>query len=148
MGKYIDEYYQIHSLPKECPVCGKKFIPAPEHYWKIGSHGGMDTRDTTVCSYSCMRKWEKEQEAKEEQKHTRNKYSDYSREAISLIKSRMPDEISEQFVELRYGGQYSTQRIANMLGYQKRQMERYASKISKLIEAMDDIKDGHIIHRS
>lgn len=62
MSKYTDEYYQKFCLPIECPICGKKFIPAPEHYWKIGTSAeGIDTRTKNVCSYSCMRKWEKEQ---------------------------------------------------------------------------------------
>ena len=65
MGKYADEYYQKYCLPQKCPVCGKKFIPAPEHYWKIGTGpNGIDTRTKNVCSYSCMRVWEKEQIAK------------------------------------------------------------------------------------
>ena len=142
-----DRKYNDYLTESTCPICGKKFMHYSDWYWKIGNYG-FETRDEYVCSYSCMRVWEKDQEARNKTKHTHNKYSHYSKEAISLIKSRMPDEISEQFVELRYGQCYSTQRIADMLGYQKRQMERYASKISKLIDAMDDIKDGHIIHRS
>lgn len=39
-----------------CAVCGKKFKPAPEHALKIG---GEESR-RIVCSYSCMRKYEKE----------------------------------------------------------------------------------------
>lgn len=62
-NKYIDEYFNNHCRPIECPICGKKFIPAPEHYWKIGNYK-LNTRTDDVCSYSCMRKWEKEQEAK------------------------------------------------------------------------------------
>jgi hypothetical protein len=144
MGKYLDEYYQKHCLPIECPICGKKFIPAPEHYWKIGNYG-MESRDERVCSYSCMRKWEKEQEA--EIKAKKNKRArDYSSEAISLIKSRMPNETYERFVELRYGLHYSLRRIADTLGYEKRQIERYSVKVQNLISAMDDIKDGHIVY--
>lgn len=37
-----------------CPVCKKKYYAAPDHAWKIGSGAGR-----RVCSYSCMRKWEK-----------------------------------------------------------------------------------------
>lgn len=74
MGKYIDEYYQTHCLPQECPICGKKFIPASQHYWKI-SRGeyDMETRTKNVCSYSCMRKWEKQQEAKRKERKERAK---------------------------------------------------------------------------
>lgn len=50
---------------KICPICGKRFIPAPEHYWKIGTgEYDMETRNRLVCSYSCMRVWEKEQMVK------------------------------------------------------------------------------------
>lgn len=39
----------------KCPVCGKMFIPAPEHSYKIGE----GIKGELVCTYSCMRKWEK-----------------------------------------------------------------------------------------
>lgn len=71
MGQYIDEYFQKHCLPQTCPICGKGFIPAPEHAWKIGhitSYAIKNRRDDAyqrnVCSYTCMRKWEREEEAK------------------------------------------------------------------------------------
>lgn len=38
--------------PRVCPVCKKKYIPAPEHTWKVG-------KSLAVCSYSCMRKEER-----------------------------------------------------------------------------------------
>lgn len=34
-----------------CPVCGKTFIPAPLHNYKI-------QHNKRVCSYKCLRKWE------------------------------------------------------------------------------------------
>ena len=37
-----------------CPVCGKTFIPAPLHKYKIRIHGS----EKRVCSYKCMRNWE------------------------------------------------------------------------------------------
>lgn len=40
---------------EKCPVCGKMFKPAPEHAYHIGS-----SQKRRVCTYSCMRKWEKE----------------------------------------------------------------------------------------
>lgn len=59
-------------LPEErvCPICKKKFVPAIEHAWKIG-HKRSDVIDAEgkyednrenrlVCTYSCMRKWEKQ----------------------------------------------------------------------------------------
>lgn len=41
--------------PKECPVCKKPFYPAPLHGWLIG----WDSQQIPVCSYHCMREWEK-----------------------------------------------------------------------------------------
>lgn len=57
----------LHFDTKEriCPICGKNFIPAPYHYWKINSttaqslDGDPITFGTLVCTYTCMRKWEK-----------------------------------------------------------------------------------------
>jgi hypothetical protein len=39
---------------KQCPVCGKKFNPAPEHAYYIGKN-----RKNFCCSYTCMRNNEK-----------------------------------------------------------------------------------------
>lgn len=47
-----------------CPICKQKFAPAVEHAWKI------DT-DRLVCSYSCMRIWEKA-DAKKKRRRRRN----------------------------------------------------------------------------
>ncbi len=41
---------------RACPICGKMFYPLPDHALKIGNEGSRKL----VCSYSCMRKWEKE----------------------------------------------------------------------------------------
>lgn len=53
------KYLGVHILTKKCPICGKEFHPEAEHAWKIGrtknGEGGK-----SVCTYSCMRKWEKE----------------------------------------------------------------------------------------
>lgn len=38
--------------PEECPVCGKKFIRAPEHIYMVTTKKGFREY---VCSYSCMR---------------------------------------------------------------------------------------------
>lgn len=42
---------------RACPICGKMFHPMPDHSLRIG---GEDSRQL-VCSYTCMRNWEKEQ---------------------------------------------------------------------------------------
>ena len=50
----MDEYV-VQWIMKTCPVCGKEFLPASQHYWRIGSRKGFKL----VCSYTCMRQWEK-----------------------------------------------------------------------------------------
>lgn len=55
--EFLNKVYPL----KECPICKKNFIPAPEHYWKIDVDG---SRPRLVCSYTCMRAWENEQERK------------------------------------------------------------------------------------
>ena len=47
--------YSVYSI-KKCAVCGKEFHPAPDHALKVGN----EFSDRLVCSYSCMRKYEKE----------------------------------------------------------------------------------------
>jgi len=46
------------KLLATCPVCGRKYIPAPQHIYRAGSkeHGFR------VCSWGCVRKWEKARE--------------------------------------------------------------------------------------
>ena len=46
----------------ECPVCKKLFLPAPQHAYNISRFGTNWVR--LVCSYHCMRDWERKQEAK------------------------------------------------------------------------------------
>ena len=52
-----------------CPVCGKKFKPAEEHIYHIGKH-----HNKLVCTYTCMRKWQKgeaEKKSKPEKRRIR-----------------------------------------------------------------------------
>ena len=44
--------------PVKCPICGKTFYPYPSHAYKIKNKGW--TR--FVCTWSCLRKHEKEKE--------------------------------------------------------------------------------------
>lgn len=55
-----------HWEMRKCPVCGKKFLPAGQHGYKIGN---AETTEKLVCTYTCMRKWEREQEEKSKKKH-------------------------------------------------------------------------------
>ena len=54
--------FMVRSSAK-CPVCGETFFYDPEHAYKIGFNKGKTT-GKKVCSYSCMRKWEKENHIK------------------------------------------------------------------------------------
>lgn len=50
----------IHLIMRKCPVCGEQFKLEVEHYWRIGT----GEKGKHVCSYHCMRKWEKEHKIK------------------------------------------------------------------------------------
>ena len=41
-----------------CPVCGKKFLPAPEHIYKTCPSGRF------VCGWNCLVKYRKKKERK------------------------------------------------------------------------------------
>ena len=47
--------YKNYFVMKKCPICGKEFHPAPQHAWTIGT----ESSSKIVCSYTCMRAWEK-----------------------------------------------------------------------------------------
>ena len=49
---------------RKCPICGKEFTLAPCHIYKATVNG----RVKPLCSYSCVRKLEKEREAKKKPK--------------------------------------------------------------------------------
>lgn len=51
---------------KKCPICGREYIPAANHIYKIAQH-------ETVCSWHCVRDWEKEQEARKRRNAGRKK---------------------------------------------------------------------------
>ena len=48
----------------KCPVCGKIYIPAAMHSWRIYKNNSYKL----VCTYGCKRKFEKEQELLKAQK--------------------------------------------------------------------------------
>lgn len=50
-GSRIRSYITL----SECPICGKRFIPAPEHIYKIPNGGSYKY----VCSWGCQRKYER-----------------------------------------------------------------------------------------
>ena len=51
-------YYKDPIVVKKCPVCGKEFVPAPQHAYTLPNKGGP------VCSYHCMRDGRRKHEAK------------------------------------------------------------------------------------
>lgn len=54
-----------YCVVMKCPVCGEEFIPAPEHIYNIKP---PNRPRKLVCSYHCMRAWEKEKERKKNAK--------------------------------------------------------------------------------
>lgn len=50
----------LESSERVCPVCGKTFILAPQHAYKLAFRGYT----TYYCRYNCYRKEQKEREAK------------------------------------------------------------------------------------
>lgn len=73
-----DPYYESLKRFSVCPICGKKFIPAAQHAWCIGGWDSVHgERNQRVCSYTCMRKWEKEQEHLDKERHKDSKNSKY-----------------------------------------------------------------------
>ena len=57
-----------------CPICGKKFIPAPEHVYRRR----VRTSLRYICSYHCVLEYDKN-------KIDRNKKVRYKNESISSV---------------------------------------------------------------
>lgn len=59
--------YELSEVIEErtCPVCGKRFVPAPYHCYRRGSKW--------FCVWSCMLKYDREQEEKKKMKKDRRK---------------------------------------------------------------------------
>lgn len=49
-------YEPLEGAEQRCPVCKKIFYSTPVHAYKIQ----VKNVKKKVCSYSCVRKWEKE----------------------------------------------------------------------------------------
>jgi hypothetical protein len=55
MGHNMSDFYSFRKEAEIlCPVCGEMFQPAEQHAYYIGKN-----QKKRVCTYSCMRKWEK-----------------------------------------------------------------------------------------
>ena len=61
-----DERYNF--VNKICPVCGKNFVPAPMHIYKIRNKNKCLN---LVCTYGCMISWEKKHEKRPRKKYAR-----------------------------------------------------------------------------
>lgn len=73
---------------RDCPVCGKHFVPAAQNIYKIRMRTGSKNKDyisKDVCSYTCFRKWQRE---KEEAKEKRRQQSAEKRRATLAAKQR------------------------------------------------------------
>jgi hypothetical protein len=55
----------FHWAMQKCPVCGKEFLPAGLHSYKIGTAA---SQQKLVCTYTCQCKWEREQEEKKKKR--------------------------------------------------------------------------------
>lgn len=59
-GKYAPPkrvYTKSQLTVETCPICGKEYVPAPEHVYHVPA------RKARVCSYKCMLEAEKRHEA-------------------------------------------------------------------------------------
>lgn len=53
-------YCAKHLVEITCPVCGKTFIPAPQHAYSAEIHKKNGyVKKVTLCSWSCVRAHEK-----------------------------------------------------------------------------------------
>ena len=69
-----------HIFETECPICGKAFVPAPFHRYKLL----IGSRERLVCTYSCMSRGLRE---KEEAHRARIEAAVARRRAAKIIKS-------------------------------------------------------------
>ena len=61
----------------DCPICGKRFVPAAQHIYKVDSQ--------CVCSWGCQRKIEKKREAKREAQKRKRKASTMYKECETCV---------------------------------------------------------------
>ena len=123
---------------KVCPICGKKFAPALEHAWLIGK-AYLDTqtydyRNIPVCSYTCMRKWEKEQETNSNTTCSRT----YSEKALSKLPEVIHDSVILRIAELYFRDKRKIKDIALDCNKSERTIVR---RIQKLKTIMDNLEE-------
>ena len=58
-GRKMGDFYFNNNKEIECPECGKMFRPAVQHSYYAGGN-----KSKLVCSYRCMREWDKKHPTK------------------------------------------------------------------------------------
>lgn len=111
-----------------CPICGKIYIPAVEHAWQIGNWGN-DIRYTNVCSYTCMRKWEKEQIEKDKGKNE---------ELLDAIINLTVDQTLKEIAGLYLGSNYRAWKISEIVNLPLDEVVRYINEIEDMIDGLEE----------
>lgn len=62
---YVNTYW---DRVRTCPVCGKTFLPAIEHSYKIRVKGDCG-HNKLVCSWRCVREFEKNDTVKRQNRY-------------------------------------------------------------------------------
>ena len=137
MQKSFDAHWYNDPLTV-CPICGKKFSPAVEHYWKIGSDSSYDcaleTRNIPVCIYTCMRKWEKAQEGKS----SSVKQPVYSEEKIRKLSDEITDPINQEILSLYFWDRLTQRETALKIRIGVKAVAQRVGKLKTLLDNMED----------
>ena len=97
MGHKMRDFYTFQKENEIlCPVCGEWFKPAEEHSYYIRKN-----QKKLVCSYTCMRKWEKG-EAKKLFPQSRGKRTSKRYDAVRVVETgEIFGSIKECAIELK-----------------------------------------------
>lgn len=134
-------YEELHWYErplKTCPICGKQFSPASEHAWLIGSEYTYDTsrecRNIPVCTYSCMRKWEKDQEEKCE---TKSRFK-YSEETLHKLCDILEEPEDRDLVRLYFWDRLTVKEVSLKIGESIRVTTKKIHKLKDLINELEE----------
>lgn len=130
-----------YKIPlKTCPICQKQFAPALEHAWLIGKAyldtQAYDYRHIPVCSYTCMRKWEKEQENATNKPCSRT----YSEAALARLPEVISDQIELRLAELYFRDGHTVKDLALDLGWSERTVVRRIRKLKIIMDNLEEQK--------
>ena len=93
-----------HLIERKCPVCGKIFVPAPEHVYIEDKKG--------FCKWSCLCDYRKKKEATKEKRRAaykhRRKHTQEQR--IEAIRKCLEERKDERVVAAELGINYLTVR--------------------------------------